>query len=465
MKFSVLLNIALSKLRPVFGACMLKIYMYVLIFSVNIYGFAQQKVPLLILCDPGADPSNEQSLIRLLLYSSQLDIKGICITGKSNLQSDIELVQNCIFGYGQVVNKLLKNENNYSSAEGLLDRVKTGKNYPDIGKGMDSQASDWIISSVDQISDKLWICIWDDQRELAQALWTIKETRDKQGQNEFIRKIRIHALNDKDHYRKWILENFPQIFYIADGNQDPLHDINLKSACYQGQYICGNINYQNAKWIYINIINNHGPLGSIYPPFANGVNGMKEYGTSTFMGLLDNGLNNPEQPGWGGFGGRFKKVINNYYIDDKDLFNETLNEPNTVARWRIVLQNDFHCRMNWCIYSVNNTNHYPQIKVNMYSNKQIIEFNSVINKRINIDASETNDPEGDNLNFNWWFYKDASDYSNNINYKLNHSKRKISFNIPPDADGKTLHLILEVTDNGNPPLTSFKRFVIHCYKK
>jgi len=32
--------------------------------------------------------------------------------------------------------------------------------------------------------------------------------------------------------------------------------------------------------------------------------------------------------------------------------------------------------------------------------------------------------------------------------------------IPPDAAGKTLHLILEATDNGTPPLTTPVRIVI-----
>lgn len=438
---------------------------YVFTIYWPIFCSAQVKTPLIILCDPAADESNEQSLIRLLIYSNQLDIRGICITGKSNTRTGMEVVQNCILAYGEVYSKLIQNENNFPSAEGLLDRIKCGKNFSTVGKGLDTEVSDWIISNIDQVSDNIWICVWDYQRELAQALWKIKNTRDSKSQIEFVRKIRIHALDDKDHYRQWILENFPQIFYVADGSEDIETDTTLKPSCYQGQYLNGNKEVQGVKWIYKNIINHHGPLGSIYPPNGNGVNGMKEYATPSFTGLLDNGLNNPEHPEWGGFGGRFKRVVNNYYVDDKDFYNGEFNQPNTVARWRTYLQNDFNNRLNWSVNAGNKVNHCPIIKVNLYSNKQIIEFNASSNTRINIDASDTFDPEGDILVFSWWFYTDASDYKKEINIKLTRNKKKISFLIPSDAEGKTLHLILEVTDNGTPPLTSFKRIVIHCISR
>ncbi len=34
--------------------------------------------------------------------------------------------------------------------------------------------------------------------------------------------------------------------------------------------------------------------------------------------------------------------------------------------------------------------------------------------------------------------------------------------IPPDASGKTIHLILAVTDSGQPPLTRYRRIVINA---
>lgn len=34
--------------------------------------------------------------------------------------------------------------------------------------------------------------------------------------------------------------------------------------------------------------------------------------------------------------------------------------------------------------------------------------------------------------------------------------------IPDDAKGKTVHIVLKVTDNGKPSLTSYRRIVLEC---
>lgn len=47
-----------------------------------------------------------------------------------------------------------------------------------------------------------------------------------------------------------------------------------------------------------------GPLGSYYPDIAY----IMEGDTPSFLGLLQNGLNAPEHPEWGGWGGRYKLV-------------------------------------------------------------------------------------------------------------------------------------------------------------
>lgn len=41
---------------------------------------AQEKPRLIVLTDIGGDPDEEQSLVRLLLYSNQFDIKGLIAT-------------------------------------------------------------------------------------------------------------------------------------------------------------------------------------------------------------------------------------------------------------------------------------------------------------------------------------------------------------------------------------------------
>jgi hypothetical protein len=37
--------------------------------------------------------------------------------------------------------------------------------------------------------------------------------------------------------------------------------------------------------------------------------------------------------------------------------------------------------------------------------------------------------------------------------------------VPRDAAGKTIHVILKATDDGSPPLTTFRRIVVECEKR
>ena len=42
------------------------------------------------------------------------------------------------------------------------------------------------------------------------------------------------------------------------------------------------------------------------------------------------------------------------------------------------------------------------------------------------------------------------------------SKSVQTIMIPDDAGGKTIHIVLKVTDNGKPSLTSYRRIVLEC---
>ena len=47
-----------------------------------------------------------------------------------------------------------------------------------IGEGKDSEASNAIIAAADKPDPRpLWICVWGGPREVAQAIWTVKNTR------------------------------------------------------------------------------------------------------------------------------------------------------------------------------------------------------------------------------------------------------------------------------------------------
>ena len=76
-----------------------------------------------------------------------------------------------------------------------------------------------------------------------------------------------------------------------------------------------------------------------------------------------------------------------------------------------------------------------------------------------LNASKTFDPDGNKLMYKWIFYKEPSSYKGKL--QMNTSVKDVcKIVIPEDAYGKSIHIILEVTDDGTPALTSYRRIVI-----
>ncbi len=424
----------------------------------------QKKQKIIILTSMNKEQGDQQSLIRLLLYSNVLDIKGICITDNGNSENGLQTVYKTIEAYNKVKSNLDKHASGFPEAANLKEAVKKGsKNSKAIGKGYDSEASDWIIKTVDNATQPVWICIWDGQRELAQALYKIKETRTAAQVDSLISRIRVHAIGDPDGYKNWIMENFPDIFYISDGFLNTKNRTIEKYSCYFGQYLTGNFSEMHSVWVYENITTGHGPLGALYPNDTDDIKGMKELATPTFDGLIPNGLNFPNFPEWGGYGGRFRNWKNAVYTDAQDYYFGSWNERHTVSRWRTFFQRDFQSRLNWCIKSYRNANHNPVAIVDGDSTENYIEQSVEGGEFYTFDASASFDPDSNRLQFNWYLYNEPSDFSGCVSLD-GYDRSKVSIFIPPISLGKTLHLILEVTDNGDPYLTSFRRILLHVDK-
>jgi hypothetical protein len=79
--------------------------------------------------------------------------------------------------------------------------------------------------------------------------------------------------------------------------------------------------------------------------------------------------------------------------------------------------------------------------------------------RIELTANGSSDPDNDALTFRWFVYSEAGTYARDLAID-NASTSAASLTVPSDAAGKTVHVLLEVRDNGTPPLTRYRRAVI-----
>ena len=76
---------------------------------------------------------------------------------------------------------------------------------------------------------------------------------------------------------------------------------------------------------------------------------------------------------------------------------------------------------------------------------------------VTLDASETYDPDDDNLSFNWWVQADIG--SGDI--EISGGDTSIAtVNVPDGSVGNSYHVICEVKDDGAHSLADYRRIII-----
>jgi hypothetical protein len=196
------------------------------------------------------------------------------------------------------------------------------------------------------------------------------------------------------------------------------------------------------KWLYENVKTNHGPLAAWYPQ-----DNISEGDTPAFLNFIDNGLKAYADYSLGGWGGRYTSVKGNYWMDAQD----DNNTHKTLWRWIPDLQNDFAARVDWCTKSFKEANHAPLIKDMFFP--EVVKHGQKV--ELNVTGS---DPDGNNIYYYWWHYPDPSGMIQRIMiYQETSSK---AYFIVPDKMSEKIHIILEVKDDGNPSLKTYKRLII-----
>jgi hypothetical protein len=184
-------------------------------------GFAIDKPRLFVLTDISNEPDDEQSLVRLLVYSNEFQIEGLVATTSVWLRDRVrpELIRRQIGAYGEVRENLLKHAPGFPPAEVLLAVVSEGRpefGLLGVGPGKSSPGSRALIAAVDRPDPRpLWISVWGGVNCLAQALWDVQDTRTTAELEAFVAKLRVYTISDQDDSGAWIRRTFPGVFYIV----------------------------------------------------------------------------------------------------------------------------------------------------------------------------------------------------------------------------------------------------------
>jgi hypothetical protein len=457
----------------------------IFIFLFAIHAQAQHRPLLIVTTDIGQDPDDQQSLVRLLHYANEFNLAGIIVNADNNHSHEPPILKDTlahqlIDAYGLIENQLRLHDPNFPSALYLHSLVKkgcfgNGVNVPVskyIGEGMDTEGSDWIIRVVDGAgAGPVCISAWGGACDLAQALYKVRKTRTPDQTNLFIAKLRVYFTGKQDSSNDWILGNFPGLWTILS-----LHPGGDKwASAYRGMFAGGDVSLTSSDWLHRHIIGKNA-LSGLYPDSAYTGGGkinphmaMKEGDSPSWMYFLSNGLNNINNPEWGGWGGRFKRTKDLVFNDAADCYTDIETGASitdaraTVFRWRDDFQRDFAARAEWGSKSYADANHRPLIRLKGQLQDDPLLCQVKGGKNISFNAGPSVDPDGDRLRFHWFIYPEAGTYSNagKIATKSNYLSR-IKIKVPKDAKGSSIHLILRVTDNRTHSLTSYKRIIIEA---
>lgn len=466
----------------------MKTFLIVVLLSLP-FGFinAQNvaKPRIIVLTDIENEPDDAMSLVRFLTYSNQFDVEGLVATTSVHQQKEIATwrIIEIVEAYGKVRDNLEKHEQGYPTESYLKSVIREGRadyGMNAVGKGMDSPGADLIIETADKKDDRpLWVLAWGGPNCLAQALWKVRETRSSKELEKFVSKLRVYTISDQDDSGPWMRNSFKNLHYIVSpgfhryGGYHHATWSGISGDFFHARCDGGNFEIVDNPWLDKHI-RSKGPLGKQYPYMTY----LMEGDSPSFMGLIKNGLNDPDHPNWGGWGGRYELYqprTEKWFLQPEtreiwtNVTDEVLGHDGrwhdtnhaTIWRWREHFQNDFEARMDWSIKEYDEANHPPIVKLN---HDQYLTVKA--GDRVNLDATGSLDPDGDNLSYKWIYYGEPGTLA--LSTARTGSPLKIQdddmlkawFTAPKNTKLGTMHIILMVTDHGTPALTRYKRVIV-----
>ena len=418
--------------------------------------------------------------------------------------------------YRQVYPNLKVQDPDYPTPDYIKSKIKWG-NVEFVGDfSKDTDGSNLIKSLLlDDETGPLYVTAGGGQSTIARALLSIHEQYANTAQWDDIRdkvsrKLVIIPFGDQDGtYAGYIEPTWSEVaewrLEMVNFGYGVRNSLPLEDQMYVG-----------TAWTQDNI-SSRGPLGALYRVWGDGKQMVKgdmtdyfglsgltadqlkamgyfvwtapqergsfisEGDTPTFMNLLDNGLRAYEDSSYGGWGGRVRSESpqpdRGTQAKGAGVTNANPAQPPVpggrgargfgrgpqlpprttavYARFFRAAQNDFAARLRWSVTpKYTDANHDPVVRV-----KGPLNISAKVGSTVRLQG-QTSDPDGNSVTVKWWQYNDAGTYPGDIALSSADSL-KTSFQVPPDAKpGQAIHVILEGTDNGTPPLTRYQRVIV-----
>jgi len=359
-----------------------------------------------------------------------------------------------IKAYGQVRPNLVRHDPRYPTEEYLRERTVPGHNDTDAGVRLITAAADR------NDSRPIWYGNWGSNSgatsNLRRALDKAKAERSPEEYRRFAARFRIVTLDGGGATRQGnddaILLHVETGYPTIDGKRwyhrfRPLTE------------------WAGGFDVTKDVKKGGGALGALYTT-------PKEGDSWSFIYLIPTGLSDPEHPTWGGWAGRYgprdegppeKKGAPTgkqfYWANQTDTWNGTTSRDNTAKRWAEHLQNDFRARLKWCVTDkFEKANHAPVVQCQNDATRAVLQVKAKAGE-VRVLSAKGTDPDGNRLSYRWFVYPEAG--TNRGEVSLSGTDLPSTyFTAPKDGVGRTIHVVLQVTDDGTPPLTRYRRVVV-----
>ena len=457
--------------------------------------------------------SNEMDIAGIVITSSTYHYAGDPANGIAPFRwTGTDWIYRYLDDYGKVYPNLIRHDPNYPTADYLRSVTHIG-NITNVGEmNQVTDGSEFLKNLfLDDDPRPLYVQTWGGTNTTARALKSIEEEYRGTDQWDSIReklnqKLFLYIILDQDSsYGDYIAKNWSDLTVVNDrcdfwhfAYAWKMHEPEVNSSLNASWQVTNILNrgalmdhyalMDDGKWIPGELPEEQRGVGYIenHPEYVK-YDFISEGDSPSFLYLVNNGLRSHENPEFGGWGDRFGKFVGHRAINDALDYNPVTNQFESVyalSRWFNDMQNDFAARADWCVAdSYSKANHAPQVEI-----EEGLDILAEPGERITLHA-KASDPDGDRLTYKWWRYFEADtyqddkrekpEYAANEGFLLNYTRPMlpdeilnsiqldgaesdtVSFTVPNDAlGGDTIHIILEVQDNGSHRLKKYQRVIV-----
>lgn len=436
-----------------------------------------------------------QSMYRLLLYANELELEGLIVQTSCFLRKISEqnaaVIHQIIDAYAQVKPMLDVHAEGYPSAKALHSIVACGIETYGKKPGRDFATDKYVmnpgVQRLLQAAERddprpIYIGLWGGASTLAQAVWQYAKTHTASDLNLFLSKLRIYGISDQDNAAHWLRQNYgDRLFYIVT----PSKGSSIGSRSYhratwpgisgdrflhgsedgkkKGGFTGADFSLIDNDWIRANIqsVSSYG-AGYPLPTF------LTEGDTPSFLWLIPNGLNVPERPDFGGWGGRYRFCLPEHRcLEAQEEFPIWTNASDavigtdgkahispqaTIWRWREDFQNDFAARMQWTATDEYNAcSHPPQLGEEWHMETAGCGETGMLDLKLLTPVEE--------CKIRWIRYPEIG----GMDFEIIESETHCTVMLPKNAKpGTDFHVIAAVSRGKRNPMTRYVRYVVKC---